>query len=106
MQSIDFYGSFNFTLTVRSEACRTRRRFSAHFESSWSRAVAEILAFVRDDQRPLRSQTTSGDASEVVVFPRTNIRELRKLWGLPEEGLLIAGPDGRAIGALEPELAT
>ena len=52
---------------------------------------------------PVGSREHSG--SEVIVFPRTNIRELRRLWGLPEYGLLVAGPDGRAVGALGEEAA-
>jgi hypothetical protein len=75
-------------------------------QSDWSRAVADILAFVRGNERPARSGAVLVDPSEVVIFPRTNIRALRGVWGLPEDGLIVAGPDGRAVGALEPELVT
>ena len=60
--------------------------------------VAEIIPFQRDRARNLApGQTEAG--REVIVFPRTNIQVLRRLWGLPEYGLLVSGPDGRAIGA-------
>lgn len=64
--------------------------------------VANIVAFPAE--RPAEGKTAGGvPASEVIVFPRTNIRVLRRLWGLPEYGLLVAGPDGRAVGALSDD---
>lgn len=60
--------------------------------------MAEIVTFPRND-RPAGSERSAAAAPEVIVFPRTNIRVLRRLWGLPEYGPLIAGPDGRAVGA-------
>ena len=60
--------------------------------------MAEIIPFQPNrDPSPASGQTSAG--REIIVFPRTNIRVLRRLWGLPEYGLLVAGPDGRAIGA-------
>ncbi len=64
--------------------------------------MAEIIAFQHASDRPTAS-AADGAAREVIVFPRTNIRALRKLWGLPEYGLLVAGPDGRAVGALNDD---
>ena len=62
--------------------------------------MATIIAF--PNAAPAAPARTAAAASpEVIVFPRTNIRVLRRLWGLPEFGLLVAGPDGRAVGALE-----
>jgi hypothetical protein len=61
--------------------------------------LATIIAF-SNEKTPPRAADNRGGGSEVVVFPRTNIRVLRKMWGLPEYGLLVAGPDGRAIGAV------
>jgi hypothetical protein len=46
--------------------------------------------------RPQRDQS---QGAELIVFPRTNIRVLRRLWSVPEYGLLVAGLDGRIIGA-------
>jgi hypothetical protein len=65
--------------------------------------LATIISFPN-----IRNARTSPDdrpnvRPEVIVFPRTNIRVLRKLWGLPEFGLLVAGPDGRAVGALSED---
>lgn len=60
--------------------------------------MAEIVTFPRKG-RPAISKPAEAAGSEVIVFPRTNIRALRRLWGLPEYGALIAGPDGRAVGA-------
>jgi hypothetical protein len=62
--------------------------------------LAVIIAFNGEKRPSLAEPTPSVDRSEIVIFPRTNIRVLRKMWGLPEKGLLIAGVDGRAIGAL------
>jgi hypothetical protein len=61
-------------------------------------AVAEIIPFQRDCARG-RPSGPPPQGREIVVFPRTNIRVLRRLWGLPESGQIVAGPDGRAIGA-------
>lgn len=61
--------------------------------------MADIVAFPNTGERRT-APAVDGAAREVIVFPRTNIRVLRKLWGLPEYGPLVAGPDGRAIGAL------
>jgi hypothetical protein len=62
--------------------------------------VATILSFPNVSNVRTSSDGRPNASPEVVVFPRTNIRVLRKLWGLPEYGLLVAGPDGRAVGAL------
>jgi hypothetical protein len=62
--------------------------------------LATIIAFPNDRNVRTSSDDRHSVSPEVVVFPRTNIRVLRKLWGLPEYGLLVAGPDGRAVGAL------
>ena len=62
--------------------------------------MAEIVAFPVQD-RPTGSVRSDAAPTEVIVFPRTNIRVLRRLWGLPEYGPLVAGPDGRAVGALD-----
>jgi hypothetical protein len=62
--------------------------------------VADIIAFAVYDARRARPDRAVSAQAEVVVFPRTNIRVLRRLWGLPEYGPLVAGPDGRAVGAL------
>ncbi len=51
-------------------------------------------------ERPPRPDRGPSACSEVVIFPHTNIRVLRRMWGLPEYGPITAGPDGRAIGVL------
>jgi hypothetical protein len=60
-------------------------------------ALAQIVKFPRT-ARSANAERSERGVPEIVVFPRTNIRVLRKLWGLPEYGPLIAGPDGRAVG--------
>jgi hypothetical protein len=50
---------------------------------------------------PRSSATADNSVSEVIVFPRTNIRALRRMWGLPEYGLLVAGPNGTLVAAEE-----
>jgi hypothetical protein len=65
--------------------------------------LATIIAFPNTRDVPAPSDDRRSASSEVIVFPRTNIRVLRKLWGLPEFGLLVAGPDGRAVGALSED---
>ena len=60
--------------------------------------MAEIIPFQRDRARS-QASGRSEQGREIIIFPRTNIRVLRRLWGLPEHGLIIAGPDGRAVGA-------
>jgi hypothetical protein len=65
--------------------------------------LATIIAFP-NIRNVWRSPDDRANVSpEVIVFPRTNIRVLRKLWGLPEFGPLVAGPDGRAVGALSED---
>jgi hypothetical protein len=61
--------------------------------------LATIIAF-SNEKNPPRTADNSRSGSEVVVFPRTNIRVLGKMWGPPEYGLRVAGPDGRTIGAV------
>ena len=67
--------------------------------------MADIVAFARRSTDSGAANPTTDHRPEVIVFPRTNIRVLRRLWGLPEYGLLVAGPDGRAIGALDEGVA-
>jgi hypothetical protein len=64
-----------------------------------SSSVADIIPFAGAKDRSARGDRRDREGSEIIVFPRTNIRVLRRLWGLPEYGLIVAGPDGRAIGA-------
>ena len=62
--------------------------------------MASIIAFPSARETSAAPEDRRDSSPEVIVFPRTNIRALRRLWGLPEYGLLVAGPDGRAVGAL------
>ncbi|MEA2818213.1 MAG: hypothetical protein QOJ86_217 [Bradyrhizobium sp.] len=57
--------------------------------------MAAIISFPN-----VRNVRTSSDdrpnvSPEVVVFPRTSIRVLGKLWGLPQHDSPVAGRDGR-----------
>lgn len=61
--------------------------------------MAQIVRFPQTT-RSANAERGERRAPEIVVFPRTNIRVLRRLWGLPEYGPLVAGPDGRAVGVL------
>ncbi|MDB5617390.1 hypothetical protein [Tardiphaga sp.] len=58
--------------------------------------MAEILAFVRNEQRPARTGPSAARSREVLVFPGTDIRVLQELLGLPEDERAIAGLDARA----------
>jgi len=66
-------------------------------------SVAELLLFPQPEEPISRRSREGAPGSEVIVFPRTNIRVLRRLWGLPEDGPIVAGPDSRAIGALRED---
>jgi hypothetical protein len=65
--------------------------------SDRSAQLAAIIAFpnVRNVRSP--SDDRPNVSPEVVVFPRTDIRVLQKLWGLPDS--LTAGRGGRAVAA-------
>jgi hypothetical protein len=57
--------------------------------------VPNILAFPTAQVGLPRPQRDHSQGAELIVFPRTDIRVLRRLWSVP-----IAGPDGGAIGML------
>ena len=60
--------------------------------------MADIIPFHGDPERT-RDQQSGVTNREIIMFPGTNIRVLRRQLGLPEYGLIVAGPDGRALGA-------
>ncbi len=62
--------------------------------------MAQIISFrLAQAKPPEHAGTESAPAAEVIVFPRTDICSLRRMWGVPAPGPLLAGREDRAVAA-------
>ncbi len=65
--------------------------------------MAEIIPFRLSPGRRTEGAPTPAARSEVIIFPRADIRALRRMWGQSDFGSIVAGPDGCTFAAFPHE---